>query len=188
MRLGALVVICLLAYGDPSQADILEVLSAKESMAGQFTQRIISPEGLPLETASGRFMLLRPDSLKWEIDSPDRQTLLSTGNQLTQIDWDLEVVVEREISPDQWGPFQWLLASREELASAFDLVTEQTRLVLTPKQPGGSFKQVEITNGEAGVWQLVVIDLGDQRIDFTLSEASGGILKPSDFQMPAIPF
>ena len=60
--------------------------------------------------------------------------------------------------------------------------------MLTPKQPGGSFKQVEITNGEAGVWQLVVIDLGDQRIEFTLSEASGGILKPSDFQMPAIPF
>ena len=188
MRLGALLAVCLLAYGVPGQADILEVLSAKESMAGRFTQRVISPEGLPLEAASGRFMFLRPDALKWEIDAPDRQTLLSSGNKLTQIDWDLEVVVEREISPDQWGPFQWLLASKEELSSAFHLVTEQTLLLMTPKQAGGSFKQIEITSDEAGSWHLVVIDLSDQRIEFTLSEASGGTVKPSDFQMPAISF
>jgi hypothetical protein len=81
-------------------------------MAGQFTQEIISPEGEVLEQSSGSFGLLRPHFFRWEILTPDSQLLLADGEILTQIDWDLEVVVERPIPETASSPFQWLLASR----------------------------------------------------------------------------
>ena len=86
--------------------------SARE-WRGQFTQEIISPEGEVLERSNGNFGLLRPHFLRWEILTPDSQLLLADGETLTQIDWDLEVVVERPISETASSPLQWLLASRD---------------------------------------------------------------------------
>ena len=50
----------------------LEVLSAKASLAGSFTQAIVSPDGVELERAEGQFQLLRPHFFWWKIQQPDR--------------------------------------------------------------------------------------------------------------------
>ena len=188
MKHAVAIIFAAMGWCMSSYADVLSALAAKESMAGRFTQRVISPEGRPLEISAGRFMLLRPDSLKWQIEEPDRQTLLSSGSQLTQIDWDLEVVVARDISPEERGAFQWLLAPREQLLAAFDIDPSETGLMLSPKQAGGAFQRIEITQEEDGIWRLVVWDLSDQRLDFTLNEEPGIVVKSADFLVPATPF
>ena len=107
--------LCAALLSAGPRADVLETLAAREGMAGQYTQEIISPEGEVLERSNGNFSLLRPHFFRWEILAPDSQLLLANSDQLTQIDWDLEVVVERPIVETASSPLQWLLASRARL-------------------------------------------------------------------------
>ena len=81
----------------------LEVLSVRASLSGSFTQSIVSPNGVELERAEGQFQLLRPHFFWWEIEQPDRQLLVAVDGQLTQIDWDLEVVSRRFLARGPHG-------------------------------------------------------------------------------------
>ena len=56
-----LVAIACLLTGVTASGDPLDALATKSSLSGTFTQSIVSPEGLLLEQAEGRFQLLRPD-------------------------------------------------------------------------------------------------------------------------------
>ena len=89
-----LVAIACLLKGVTASGDPLDALATKSSLSGTFTQSIVSPEGLLLEQAEGRFQLLRPDYFWWRIQVPDQQLLVAVDGQLTQIDWDLEVVTQ----------------------------------------------------------------------------------------------
>ena len=70
MRWRVIVGCYLVLLSTALRADVLETLAAREGMAGQFTQEIISPEGEMLERSNGNFALLRPHFFRWEILAP----------------------------------------------------------------------------------------------------------------------
>ena len=152
------------------QADVLETLAGREGMAGQFTQEIISPEGEVLERSSGSFGLLRPHFFRWEILTPDSQLLLADGETLTQIDWDLEVIVERPMSETASSPLQWLLASRTALDSAFDISLSGDAAVLISADSQSPFQRLHIEQMAETVWRLDAEDQGGQVLRVELRE------------------
>ena len=105
----------------PATADVLQQFVAQDGIAGQFSQNILSPEGVVLDQSSGDFKLLKPHFFWWHITAPDNQLMVAADDRLTQIDWDLEVTVERQLSDSERSPFYWLLAPREALLGAFSL-------------------------------------------------------------------
>ena len=47
--------------------------------------------------------------MRWQIESPDQQLLIVNENKLTQIDWDLEVISSRAMTPDNRSALDWLM-------------------------------------------------------------------------------
>ena len=170
------------------RADVLEALAGREGMAGQFTQEIISPEGEVLEQSSGSFGLLRPHFFRWEILTPDSQLLLADGEILTQIDWDLEVVVERPISETASSPLQWLLASRTALDSAFDISLSGDAAVLISADSQSPFQSLHIEQMAETVWRLDAEDQGGQVLRVELRENVGRPPLIADFVAPPTAF
>ena len=170
------------------QADVLETLAGREGMAGQFTQEIISPEGEVLERSSGSFGLLRPHFFRWEILTPDSQLLLADGETLTQIDWDLEVVVERPISESASSPLQWLLASRTALYSVFDISLSGDAAVLISADSQSPFQRLHIEQMAETVWRLDAEDQGGQVLRVELRENVDSPPLIADFVAPPTAF
>ena len=170
------------------RADVLEALAEREGMAGQFTQEIISPEGEVLERSSGNFALLRPHFFRWEILTPDSQLLLANGDQLTHIDWDLEVVVERPIGETASSPLQWLLASRATLDSAFDISLSGDAAALIPGDLQSPYQRLDIEQMAEAVWRLDAEDRGGQVLRVELRENIDSWPQIADFVAPPTSF
>ena len=170
------------------RADVLETLAAREGIAGQFTQEIISPEGEVLERSHGNFSLLRPHFFRWEILAPDNQLLLANSDQLIQIDWDLEVIVERPIAETASSPLQWLLTSRATLDSAFDISLTGDAAELIPVDSQSPYQRLAITQMAETVWRLDVKDRGGQVLRVELRENIDRPPQIADFVAPPTPF
>ena len=170
------------------RADVLETLAERKGMTGQFTQEIISPEGEVLGRSSGGFGLLRPHFFRWEILTPDSQLLLADGEIMTQIDWDLEVVVERPISETASSPFQWLLASRAALDSAFDISLSGDAAALISTDSQSAFQRLNIEQIAETVWRLDAEDQGGQVLRVELRENVDSPPQLADFVVPPTAF
>jgi len=169
-------------------ADVLGDLAERNSIAGHFTQRVMSADGIALDSARGRFRLLRPDYFWWQIESPERQLLISVGNKLTQIDWDLEVVVEREITQEARSALQWLLAPRSELEGAFEIEHSDAGVVLTPLSNAAGFSSIALSHQDGEAWALSLTDYAGQVLEFSLFEDPEIAIDATAFEVPEIPF
>jgi outer membrane lipoprotein-sorting protein len=170
------------------KADVLDDLADRDGMAGEFVQQIISPDGLVIDQSGGSFGLLRPHFLRWEILDPDHQLILADDQHLTQIDWDLEVVIVRPISDEDRSPLNWLLASRAELESAFNIVRSDAGTMLIPREPNASFIQLEIAHVSASGWLLKATDRTGQTLSVTLQENLDNPPRQADFVVPNTAF
>ena len=187
-RSWLMLLVCSLSPVSLAQLDVLDMLASKEGMTGTFKQQIISPEGEPLETSSGQFSLLRPDSMRWDIESPDRQLLIASGQQLTQIDWDLEVVTERRLADRDPSILDWLLASEKELDAAFIIEALDSAIVLTPREPSLTLTRLEIAHDTPLIWEIAVTDSTAQVLKISLFEDPARMPEASDFVAPATDF
>jgi len=169
-------------------ADVLNDLAEKQSFAGDFEQRVLSANGEVIETATGTFRFMRPDYFWWQINAPERQLLLATGDTLTQIDWDLEVVVERPLTVETRSALHWLLAPRSELESAFNIELSEGAVSLTPMSEGAGFLNIGISRTGDHQWTLSITDLGYQLLEFSMVEDPAILLDASGFAVPELPF
>ena len=183
------VFICLLCINSAASADVIETFSDRQGMSGQFIQRIVTPEGALLETSEGQFSLLRPHFMRWQIESPDRQLLIVNDNTLTQIDWDLEVVSSRAMTPDSRSALDWLMAPSDELQKTFDITRSPERAILIPREKMSAFKRLEIKFEAASLrWELSLTDSAEQILKVTLTEDPDVMPIPADFDAPPTDF
>ena len=183
------VFVCLLFTAGTAAADVLAIFSERQGMSGQFFQRIVTPEGELLETSEGQFSLLRPHFMRWQIESPDQQLLIVNENTLTQIDWDLEVVSSRAMTPDNRSALDWLMAPAEELQQTFDITRSSRQATLIPREQISAFRRLEI-EFEAGSlrWELSLTDSAGQILTVTLTENPDVMPNRSDFDAPPTDF
>jgi hypothetical protein len=114
--------------------------------------------------------------------------LIAVGDTLTQIDWDLEVVVEREITNETRSSLHWLLAPRSELESAFEITLSDAEALLTPVGDGSGVLSIGISRVSNEAWTLRITDLGRQVLEFSLLENSELSIEVSAFDVPETAF
>ena len=183
------VFVCVLFVAGTAAADVLQVFSERQGMSGQFIQHIVTPEGELLETSEGQFSLLRPHFMRWQIESPDQQLLIVNENTLTQIDWDLEVVSSRAMTPDNRSALDWLMAPAEELQQTFDITSSSRQATLVPREQISAFARLEIEFEAVSLrWQLSLTDSAGQILRFTLSEDPDVMPIRTDFDTPPTDF
>ena len=183
------VFVCVLFVAGTAAADVLQVFRERQGMSGQFIQHIVTPEGELLETSEGQFSLLRPHFMRWQIESPDQQLLIVNENTLTQIDWDLEVVSSRAMTPDNRSALDWLMAPAEELQQTFDITSSSRQATLVPREQISAFARLEIEFEAVSLrWQLSLTDSAGQILRFTLSEDPDVMPIRTDFDTPPTDF
>ena len=181
--------VCLVFVAATAGADVLKVFSERQGMSGQFIQRIMTPEGKLLETSEGQFSLLRPHFMRWQIESPDQQLLIVKENTLTQIDWDLEVVSSRAMTPDNRSALDWLMAPAEELQQTFDITSSSRQAILIPREQISAFERLEIAFEAASLrWELSLTDSAGQILTVMLTEDPDVMPTRFDFDAPPIDF
>ena len=107
---------------------------------------------------------------------------------MTQIDWDLEVVAEREITTETRSTLHWLLAPRPELETAFDVEVSDAGVSLTPVSDDHGFLSIAVSRADEYGWILSITDLGYQVLEFSLLENPAIAVDASGFNVPETPF
>ena len=183
------VFVCVLFVAGTAAADVLQVFSERQGMSGQFIQHIVTPEGELLETSEGQFSLLRPHFMRWQIESPDQQLLIVNENTLTQIDWDLEVVSNRALTPENRSALDWLMAPARELEQTFDISSSSRQATLIPREQISAFERLEIEFEATSLrWELSLTDSAGQILRVTLTENPDVMPARSDFDAPQTDF
>lgn len=72
-------------------------LAGLEGVSGTFVSETQAQNPLDVMRSSGRFSSLKSDHYLWEIQTPDHQVLLVNPDGFWQLDFDLEVVIARDV-------------------------------------------------------------------------------------------
>ena len=110
----------LIAQGEEAEPWPLAGLTR---VSGTFLSETKASNATEVVRSSGRFMSIKPDHYLWEIQTPDRQVLLITPDGFWQIDFDLEVVIVRDVPDAESLPLAYIWLDPAELKEFSDKVS-----------------------------------------------------------------
>ena len=121
-----LLCLLLLGYGVWGYAENVEPwpLDGRSGVSGTFLSETRGATSSEIFSSSGRFSSFKPDHYLWEIQTPDRQVLLINPDGFWQVDWDLEVVIVRDVPDASELPLAYIWLSQAELQGFSDKVAQ----------------------------------------------------------------
>ena len=137
--------------------DLLDPIS---SLSAEFDQRIQDANGLDIQHSRGHFQIAKPNSLRWVVEQPMPQQVISDGISLWVYDPDLEQVMVQPFQANiQSAPAMLFSGNLEALDTAYivDKLNANT-FVLTPEQGDSLFSSVQIEFDSRLPKSLTLID------------------------------
>ena len=137
------------AYASDDGGDIQQLRDLLEpivSLSAQFEQHMVDANGVELQQSNGLFQVAKPNSLRWIVEQPMPQQVISDGNSLWVYDPDLEQVMVQPFTGDiQSAPAMLFSGDLQALDSAY--MVEQLSagsFLLTAEQGTSLFSSVQI--------------------------------------------
>lgn len=121
-----------------------------DSLSAEFEQVQVDENGEVLQSASGVFLLERPDKFRWEYREPYRQVIVSDGRDFRLYDVDLAQVTVRDIGATLRATPASLLAGGADLDQAFTVEPMPAAddglawVRLTPRADDGDFREIRM--------------------------------------------
>ena len=159
---------------------------------GRFEQALYSERGELLERSSGRYALLKPGFLRWEIERPDRQRLVVAAGQIWHYDIDLATATRRALRRgESFSALDLLTADTASLRQRFQVEvlgdnsgenSGDQRYRLLPLFPGAEFAVLELTWRDGRLRAMSIRDRSAQRIQLALTpDPAAAPLQAQDF-------
>ena len=159
---------------------------------GRFEQALYSERGDLLERSSGRYALLKPGFLRWEIERPDRQRLVVAAGQIWHYDIDLATATRRALRRgESFSALDLLTADTASLRQRFQVEvlgdnsgenSGDQRYRLLPLFPGAEFAVLELTWRDGRLRAMSIRDRSAQRIQLALTpDPAAAPLQAQDF-------
>lgn len=171
-----MVLLCAPAYAENSASSKLyELLEETNSISARFHQKISYDlnKGVA-EQFLGDFLFLKPNYLRWVIEPPAAQEILSNGDKVWIHDLELEQVVVYDFNSDLLAtPIMLFSSSLEEINVTYT-VTEQKatkklqHFILKPKSHFSLFTRLELVFFERTISQIIFVS-DDQINAFSFS-------------------
>ena len=167
-------------------------LAALKQAQGRFEQVLYSERGELLERSSGRYALLKPGFLRWEIERPDRQRLIVAEGQIWHYDIDLATATRRSLRRGEtFSALDLLTADAASLRPRFQVEgpgdnsaenSGDKRYRLRPLFPGAEFVALELVWRDGRLRAMSIRDRSARRIHLTLTpDPAAPTLQPGDF-------
>ena len=161
---------------------LAQLLDGIATFAAEFEQTVTSRFGDVLQVSTGRMHLKRPLRLRWEVDEPYPQLVVTNGETLWVYDPDLlQVTVQPLAEALSGSPAVFLTGTVADLRRDYTVVATEPptpgghRFELTPTDPNATFGNLALTFAADGA--LTGIDIADHleqftRVSFTALEAA----------------
>lgn len=167
-------------------------LAGLDQAQGRFEQALYSERGELLERSSGRYALLKPGFLRWEIERPDRQRLIVAEGQIWHYDIDLATATRRALRRgERFSALDLLTADTASLRRRFQVEvlgdnsgenSGDQRYRLRPLFPGAEFAVLELTWRDGRLRAMSIRDRSAQRIQLALTpDPAAAPLQAQDF-------
>ena len=167
-------------------------LAGLDQAQGRFEQALYSERGELLERSSGRYALLKPGFLRWEIERPDRQRLVVAAGQIWHYDIDLATATRRALRRgESFSALDLLTADTASLRQRFQVEvlgdnsgenSGDQRYRLLPLFPGAEFAVLELTWRDGRLRAMSIRDRSAQRIQLALTpDPAAAPLQARDF-------
>ena len=127
------------AENNTTTPNLSQLLSPIKSMTAAFTQTVTDFEGTVLQISSGELSIAEPNRIRWIINRPMPQQIISDGVQIWLFDPDLEQVIIQAYDANLAAtPVGLFSGDSEAINGAFSVAYDQTisivdSFVLTPK-------------------------------------------------------
>ena len=183
VRIALLLTLSVAARAGADDAPQLsQLLDGMTTLSAEFEQTVTNRFGDVLQAATGRMHLKRPMRLRWELDEPYPQLVVTNGEKLWVYDPDLEQVTVQPLAEALSGsPAVFLTGTVADLQSNFTVVATEapeaggSRFELTPVDPNAVYGELALTFAADG--GLASIDIADHleqltRVTFTVRDLS----------------
>ncbi len=128
---------------------LFTLLTNLKNMHAKFRQSLVNPQQGIKETSMGELWVSKPSFFKWQVESPQKQMLLSNGQKLWNYDEDLEQVTISEVPKNiSQAPYLLLLTGDSKVLQKLFSITQNGEHTyrLTPKVNDQSLiKYIDIT-------------------------------------------
>ena len=158
-------------------------LAGLQQAQGRFVQELYSERGELLERSRGRYALLKPGFMRWDIEHPDRQRLIVAHGQIWHYDIDLATATRRAVRPGAFSAIDLLSADTAALRERFQVeVLGRNRYRLRPLFPQAGFSALELSWRDGLPVAMSIREHSEQRIDLALTpDPESAPLQAQDF-------
>ncbi|WP_249977071.1 outer membrane lipoprotein chaperone LolA [Vreelandella olivaria] len=153
---------------------LTERLDPLESYQATFEQQILGSSGERLQSARGEMWLSRPGMLRWEVEAPYSQIVVSDGADVYLYDPDLEqVTVQTMDDRVTHTPALLLSGSASDVTASYDVFYEQENgddvFTLIPSSADTLFEELSMVFDGQTLSELWMMDSTGQRTAITFS-------------------
>jgi outer membrane lipoprotein carrier protein len=155
---------------------LVEKLGHIQAMRADFSQQLISADGVSLQKSSGEMMFARPGKFRWHTLKPFEQLSVSDGQQLWIYDQDLQQVMIRPVAGQvKDSPALLLSGDAQGISQAFQVTGRQPKanqwyFLLKPKAKDSLFERVSLTFVGNKLSHMVLVDSLGQQTEVTFSD------------------
>ena len=179
------------AGGNPEDIQALrDLLQPIKSLSAQFKQRVTAADGFELQASEGLFQVAQPTKLRWIVEQPMAQQIVSDGFMLWVFDPDLEQVIIQPFNQDITAtPAILFSGDLDELDESY-FVRQQSEgdFLLTPEQGGSLFMTMAIRFVDTVPVSITLTDNLDQITTINFSAVELNPVLVADlfvFEIPA---
>lgn len=144
-----------------------ERLEPLETYHASFEQKILDSSGDHLQEAQGEMWLARPGLLRWEVDAPYAQTVMSDGENVYLYDPDLEQVTVQAVDERvTHTPALLISGNIDDLTASYDVHYEngdEDIFTLVPSTPDTLFEELNLMFEGETLTELWMTDSTGQR-------------------------
>lgn len=163
------------ALANEAAERLTERLEPLETYEAGFEQQILDSSGERLQQAQGEMWLSRPGLLRWEVEAPYSQTVVSDGDDVYLFDPDLEQVTVQSLDRRvTYTPALLLSGSAGQLTDNFEVSSERQNgddvFTLIPDSPDTLFETLSMTFDEDTLTELWMTDSTGQRTAISFSD------------------
>ncbi|WP_017429891.1 outer membrane lipoprotein chaperone LolA [Vreelandella jeotgali] len=163
------------ALANEAAERLTERLEPLETYEAGFEQQILDSSGERLQQAQGEMWLSRPGLLRWEVEAPYSQTVVSDGDDVYLFDPDLEQVTVQSLDRRvTYTPALLLSGSAGQLTDNFEVSSERQNgddvFTLIPDSPDTLFETLSMTFDDDTLTELWMTDSTGQRTAISFSD------------------
>lgn len=186
--LGALGVLIFVGLPGLARADSVDTLRsfARDVKTGQaeFTQTVVSPDGLRKKESTGHFAFSRPNRFRFSYAKPFEQLIVSDGQQVWLYDIDLNQINVRPLDKSLGGTPAALLAGGD-LERDFTLQAQPSSegidwVLATPRQADSTVRALRVGFKGQTLSVLALTDAFGQQSTLRFSKVEQGAALPAE--------